>query len=58
MPIPIIALARIIHGQLSSGCKVLLQWTLRKTVRIQAAFRNPTRERGISLPVPRLRFGF
>jgi len=48
------ALARIIHGQLSFRCNVLLRWTLRKVVRNQTAFPNPKRERGIFIAGPSL----
>ena len=40
-------LARIIHGLSSFRCKVPLRWTLRKTVQMQTALRNPMRKRGI-----------
>jgi len=37
--------------------KALLRRRLWKTVQIRIAFGNPTRERGILLPVTRLRVG-
>lgn len=35
-----------------------MKWTLRQKARNQATFRNPTRERGTLLPVPRSLFGW
>ena len=41
------SLAWIIYRQSCVRCKVLLLWTLLRTVQMRIAFRNPMLERGI-----------